>query len=91
MCCVCEKDFGISFLPIYEYAFDIGVFHYISGPCEDDENFQHELRGIIPRSFENLFNLVEKEKEMVIFYIPNFSHSTLENFIQMCQIIFFFI
>lgn len=34
------------------------------GPCEDADNFQHELRGIIPRSFENLFNNVANAQEM---------------------------
>jgi hypothetical protein len=35
------------------------------GPCDDADNFQHELRGIIPRSFENLFNHVAREQDMV--------------------------
>ena len=35
------------------------------GPSEDADNFQHELRGIIPRSFEYLFNRIERQKELV--------------------------
>lgn len=35
------------------------------GPHEDNDNFQHELRGVIPRSFEYLFKLVNKQKEIV--------------------------
>nr|XP_020743205.1 kinesin-like protein KIF15 [Odocoileus virginianus texanus] len=32
------------------------------GPSESD-NFSHNLRGVIPRSFEYLFSLIEREKE----------------------------
>ncbi|OWF48812.1 Kinesin-like protein KIF15 [Mizuhopecten yessoensis] len=34
------------------------------GPSEDADNFQHKNRGIIPRSFEYLFNLVSREQEL---------------------------
>ncbi|XP_072051741.1 kinesin-like protein KIF15 [Amphiura filiformis] len=34
------------------------------GPSEEGNNFEHELRGVIPRSFEYLFNLVNREREM---------------------------
>ncbi|XP_052230955.1 kinesin-like protein KIF15 isoform X2 [Dreissena polymorpha] len=34
------------------------------GPNEDADNFQHELRGVIPRSFEYLYQLIEREKEL---------------------------
>ncbi|XP_069112936.1 kinesin-like protein KIF15, partial [Argopecten irradians] len=34
------------------------------GPSEDADNFQHKKRGIIPRSFEYLFNLITREKEL---------------------------
>ncbi|XP_053401212.1 kinesin-like protein KIF15 [Mercenaria mercenaria] len=34
------------------------------GPSEDADNFQHELRGVIPRSFEYLYNLIAREKEL---------------------------
>ncbi|XP_071509705.1 kinesin-like protein KIF15 [Diadema antillarum] len=33
------------------------------GPSEDGDNFHHELRGVIPRSFEYLFSLVNRERE----------------------------
>nr|Q9GYZ0.1 RecName: Full=Kinesin-like protein KIF15; AltName: Full=Kinesin-related protein KRP180 [Strongylocentrotus purpuratus]AAG01844.1 kinesin-like protein KRP180 [Strongylocentrotus purpuratus] len=33
------------------------------GPCEDGDNFHHEMRGVIPRSFEYLFSLVNRERE----------------------------
>jgi len=35
------------------------------GPAENAENFQHKMRGVIPRSFETLFNLINNEKELV--------------------------
>ncbi|KAK3086386.1 hypothetical protein FSP39_017725 [Pinctada imbricata] len=34
------------------------------GTNEEGDNFQHDLRGIIPRTFEYLFNLVIKEQEL---------------------------
>ncbi len=33
------------------------------GPSDDSNNFTHELRGIIPRSFEYLFSLINREKQ----------------------------
>ncbi|XP_070574657.1 kinesin-like protein KIF15 [Ptychodera flava] len=33
------------------------------GPNEDCDSFHHELRGVIPRSFEYLFNLISRERE----------------------------
>ena len=35
------------------------------GPSEDSDNLQHELRGIIPRTFEYLFNHFARQKELV--------------------------
>ncbi|PIK61792.1 Kinesin-like protein KIF15 [Apostichopus japonicus] len=32
-------------------------------PSEKGDNFHHELRGVIPRSFEYLFSLVNRERE----------------------------
>ena len=37
----------------------------IVGPADDAENFQHELRGIIPRTFEYLFNHIARQRELV--------------------------
>ncbi|KAK7114455.1 kinesin-like protein KIF15 isoform X2 [Littorina saxatilis] len=34
------------------------------GQSEECDNFQHELRGVIPRSFEHLFNLISREHEL---------------------------
>ncbi|KAL5020979.1 hypothetical protein ScPMuIL_000134 [Solemya velum] len=34
------------------------------GPAEDSQNFQHEMRGVIPRSFEHLFNLIGREHDL---------------------------
>ncbi|XP_067651660.1 kinesin-like protein KIF15 [Haliotis asinina] len=34
------------------------------GPSEDSESFQHELRGVTPRSFEYLFSLINREQEL---------------------------
>lgn len=43
----------------------ISVFlYFFLGPSESD-NFSHNLRGVIPRSFEYLFSLIEREKEKV--------------------------
>uniref|UniRef100_A0A4W3I922 Kinesin-like protein n=1 Tax=Callorhinchus milii TaxID=7868 RepID=A0A4W3I922_CALMI len=33
------------------------------GPSDDSDNFTHNLRGVIPRSFEYLFYLISREKE----------------------------
>lgn len=38
--------------------------HFSLGPSESD-TFSHNLRGVIPRSFEYLFSLIEREKEKV--------------------------
>ncbi len=35
------------------------------GPAENAENLQHDLRGVIPRSFEYIFHLIKKEQELV--------------------------
>uniref|UniRef100_A0A2K5F551 Kinesin-like protein KIF15 n=1 Tax=Aotus nancymaae TaxID=37293 RepID=A0A2K5F551_AOTNA len=43
---------------IFAYVF---FFHFL-GPSESD-NFSHNLRGVIPRSFEYLFSLIDREKE----------------------------
>ena len=32
------------------------------GPNDDSDVFTHDLRGIIPRSFEYLFNLITREQ-----------------------------
>lgn len=39
-----------------------------SGPS-DSGNFTHNLRGVIPRSFEYLFFLIEREKEKVRLFL----------------------
>lgn len=39
-------------------------FYIFLGPSESD-NFSHNLRGVIPRSFEYLFSLIDREKEKV--------------------------
>lgn len=36
------------------------------GPNDDSDVFTHDLRGIIPRSFEYLFNLINREQLKVI-------------------------
>jgi hypothetical protein len=41
------------------------VFYLYKGPSEDAENFQHEQRGVIPRSFEYMYSLITREKELV--------------------------
>ena len=38
---------------------------YFSGPAEGSENFHHDLRGVIPRSFEYLFNHINRQREIV--------------------------
>lgn len=36
------------------------------GPAEgEEESFTHQLRGVIPRAFEYLFSLVNREQEKV--------------------------
>ena len=40
------------------------------GPSDDNQNtFTHELRGVIPRSFEYLFSLINREKLKVHVYM----------------------
>ena len=42
------------------------ITHSHAGPTQDDsDSFTHELRGIIPRGFEYLFNLINREIEKV--------------------------
>ena len=43
-------------------------FNFSLGPSASD-NFSHNLRGVIPRSFEYLFSLIEREKEKVKFTV----------------------
>ena len=47
----------------------------VTGPSEESDNFKHELRGVIPRSFEHLFNLITREHELVsrTYYFAGFS------------------
>ncbi|XP_057291417.1 kinesin-like protein KIF15 isoform X3 [Hydractinia symbiolongicarpus] len=33
------------------------------GPADDTDNFTHELRGVIPRGFEYLFSLINRQQE----------------------------
>ncbi|XP_065064430.1 kinesin-like protein KIF15 isoform X2 [Rhopilema esculentum] len=33
------------------------------GPPDDSDNFSHELRGVIPRGFEYMFSLINREQE----------------------------
>ena len=40
------------------------VLLFFLGPVEQD-SFDHELRGVIPRGFEYLFNLINREREKV--------------------------
>ena len=38
-----------------------------AGPSEDSESFRQELRGVIPRSFEYIFDLIQRQQELVSF------------------------
>uniref|UniRef100_K1QLW2 Kinesin-like protein KIF15 n=1 Tax=Magallana gigas TaxID=29159 RepID=K1QLW2_MAGGI len=40
-----------------------GKTYSMIGPSDDVENFQHDLRGVTPRSFEYLFNLISEQQE----------------------------
>ena len=42
-----------------------GKTYSMIGPSDDVENFQHDLRGVTPRSFEYLFNLISEQQEQV--------------------------
>ena len=42
------------------------VYMYDAGPPDESESFTHDLRGVIPRSFEYLFSLINREKQKVI-------------------------
>ena len=38
----------------------------VVGPAEgEEESFTHQLRGVIPRAFEYLFSLINREQEKV--------------------------
>ena len=57
--------YTISFVPV--------------GPAEGADVFQHELRGIIPRSFEYVFKLIQREQEMVCERVNYFHACTWGN------------
>lgn len=41
----------------------------MAGPAEgEEESFTHQLRGVIPRAFEYLFSLINREQEKVEWY-----------------------
>ena len=41
-------------------------FLFSTGPAEgEEESFTHQLRGVIPRAFEYLFSLINREQEKV--------------------------
>ena len=47
-----------------------GICIYNIGPSDDNQNtFTHELRGVIPRSFEYLFSLINREKLKVHVHV----------------------
>ncbi|KAL3860748.1 hypothetical protein ACJMK2_010823, partial [Sinanodonta woodiana] len=39
-----------------------GKTYTMLGPAEGEDSFQHEMRGIVPRSFECLFNAISREQ-----------------------------
>ena len=42
-------------------------FDWLIGPAEgEEESFTHQLRGVIPRAFEYLFSLINREQEKVV-------------------------
>ncbi|KAH9488382.1 Kinesin-like protein kif15 [Bulinus truncatus] len=43
-----------------------GKTYTMLGPSENSFNFQHELRGVIPRSFEYLFSLIAHQQELTV-------------------------
>lgn len=50
----------------------------LTGPAEGEiECFTHELRGVIPRSFEYLFSLIKREQEKVATNCIIFMNVTL--------------
>lgn len=62
------------------------IFYIFLGPSESD-HFSHNLRGVIPRSFEYLFSLIDREKDKVkltvkikqYYEIPHFEKLALDN------------
>lgn len=55
---------------IFNFFFLNYFYAMFTGPVEED-SFSHELRGVIPRGFEYLFSLINREKEKVYtVYIP---------------------
>lgn len=55
------------------------IIHLFVGPSDDVENFQHDLRGVTPRSFEYLFNLISEQQEKVggveCYYVREYQNS----------------
>ena len=59
----------------WSHKYSVERWYYIAdfffcgmlGPAEgEEESFTHQLRGVIPRAFEYLFSLVNREQEKVI-------------------------
>lgn len=46
----------------------------IPGPPDESDSFSHELRGVIPRGFEYMFSLINREQEKV-------SHDSLSSIV----------
>ena len=44
---------------------------YNAGPPDESDSFTHDLRGVIPRSFEYLFSLINREKQKVSILLYN--------------------
>lgn len=48
-----------------DWNFDVILIFFLVGPADDSDNFSHELRGVIPRGFEYLFSLINRQQEKV--------------------------
>lgn len=50
------------------------LLYTLPGPPDESDSFTHELRGVIPRSFEYLFSLINREKQKVSTLNPVCQH-----------------
>ena len=46
-------------------TFTYNICMFLIGPPDDGDNFSHELRGVIPRGFEYIFSLLNRQQEKV--------------------------
>jgi len=68
--CIAISSFCILNMSLIPQLFSLWInysFDCLIGPAEgEEESFTHQLRGVIPRAFEYLFSLINREQEKVV-------------------------